>query len=217
MSNNRSGLFIAEYISIAGSVVGAIWAAFSQQAIYVLAPAVSASLLLNLINRRRLEQLIQQSTTTSSQVESQIGQLRSAIDSLSAANAKVEQDVQHLASTELTTSLSSRVEELHQEQNGLRLSLVPLQSRLDDLIQQFKNRPELDQIESLSSVITALKQCIDELPQPQLIQKQSAALQQQVDLALVRLADRTNELSQNSARVEHLEEAIAQMQRQLFQ
>jgi len=99
----------------------------------------------------------------------------------------------------------------------LRLSLVPLQSRLDDLIQQFKNRPELDQIESLSSVITALKQCIDELPQPQLLQKQSAALQQQVDLALVRLADRTNELSQNSARVEHLEEAIAQVQRQLFQ
>lgn len=211
MSNNRNLLYL-EYISLPASVIGSILAMVSQQAIYGLAP-ISLSLLLNLINRRSLEQRVQESTTSSTQVE----QLKSAIDSLSAANTKVEQDVQHLASKELTTSLSSRVEELHQEQDGLRLSLVPLPSRLDDLIQQFNHRPELEQIESLTTVITALKQCIDELPQPELLQQQSAALQQQVDLALVRLSDRTSELSQSSARVEQLEKAIAQVQRQLLQ
>lgn len=211
MSNNRSLLFL-EYISLPASVVGSILAMVSKQAVYGLAP-VSASLLLNMINRRSLEQQVQKRTNRVTQVE----QLTSEIDSLSVTNTKVEQDVQHLASKELITSLSSRVEELHQQQDGLRLSLVPLQSRLDDLIQQFNHRPELEQIESLTTVITALKQCIDELPQPELLQQQSVALQQQVDLALVRLSDRTSELSQSSARVEQLEKAIAQVQRQLLQ
>jgi hypothetical protein len=33
---------------------------------------------------------------------------------------------------------------------------------VDDLIEQFNKRPELEQIESLVVVITALKQCIDD-------------------------------------------------------
>jgi tetratricopeptide (TPR) repeat protein len=49
-------LEIAEYISLAGSVVGSAVAVASQQIIYAAAP-VSASLLLNLANRRRLEQM----------------------------------------------------------------------------------------------------------------------------------------------------------------
>jgi chromosome segregation ATPase len=178
--------------------------------IYGLAP-VSLSLLLNLINRRRLEQLCQQSSSDSTQLQ----QLRSAIDSVSAANAKLEQDVQNLVQIHQLTSVVSSVEQLSQQHNGLRLSLVPLQSRLDDLIEQFNKRPELEQIESLTAVITALKQCIDNLPQPERLEHYSAKFQQQVELALVQLSEKTTQLSQNSQRVERLEDAIAQLQQQL--
>jgi chromosome segregation ATPase len=203
MSNNRNWLIVAEYISIAGSLLGSAVAVVSQQAIYGLAP-VSLSLVLNAVNRHRLEQLTQQRSAASSQVQ----QLKSAIDSLSLANAKLKQDVQNVVPKQELTSIVSKVEELNQQQKGLRLSLVPLQSRLDDLIEQFNKRPELEQIESLAAVITALKQCIDELPQPERSQQDSAKFQQQVESALAHL-------SRVSTRVKQLEQAIAQVQRQL--
>lgn len=212
MSNNRNGLGIIEYGSVLGSVLGSAIAVITQQMIYGLAP-VSLSLLLNLINRRRLEPLCQQSSSDSTQLQ----QLRSAIDSVSAANAKLEQDVQNLVPIQQLTSVVSSVEQLSQQYNGLRLSLVPLQSRLDDLIEQFNKRPELEQIESLTAVITALKQCIDNLPQPERLENHSAKFQQQVELALVQLSEKTTQLSQNSQRVERLEDAIAQLQQQLFE
>lgn len=201
MSNNRRCVEIAEYVSIAGSVLGSAIALVSQQAIYGLAP-VSVSLSLNLINRRRLEQQSQQ--------------LRNTINSLSAANAKVKQDVQNFVPREEIAAIVSIVEGLNQQQKGLRLSLVPLQSRLDDLIQQFNHRPELEQIENLVVVIAALKQCIDGLPQPEHLQLQSAELQNQVERALAQLSEKTTELSENLERVEELEQAIAQVQQQLI-
>lgn len=201
MSNNRRWLEIAEYVSIAGSVLGSAIALVSQQAIYGLAP-VCVSLSLNLINRRRLEQQSQQ--------------FRSTINSLSIANAKVKQDVQNFVPTEELASIVSIVEGLNQQQKKLRLSLVPLQSRLDDLIQQFNHRPELEQIENLVLVIAALKQCIDGLPQPEHLQLQSAELQNQVERALAELSEKTTELSENLERVEELEQAIAQVQQQLI-
>jgi DNA repair exonuclease SbcCD ATPase subunit len=205
MSNNRSWLGIAEYVSIAGSVLGSAAALVSQQAIYGLAP-VSLSLVLNLINRRRLEQLIQQRTPASAEVE----HLKNAIASFRMTNSQVKQDSQSLVLREELTSIASVIQELNERQNGLRLSLVPLQSQLDDLSQEFNKRPELEQIESLAVVITALKQCIDGLPQPELLQQHSAELQQQVDSAL-------GQLSKNAERIAGLEQAIAQLQHQRSQ
>jgi chromosome segregation ATPase len=204
MSKNRNWLGIAEYVSVAGSVVGSAIAFIFQQAIYGLAP-VSVSLLLNLINRQRLEQLCQQSTTPSAQVQ----QLKSAITSLNIASAKVQEDLDNLVPRQELTSIGSKVEELNQQQKGLRDSIVPLQSRLDDLIAQFNQRPELEQIESLTTVIIALKQCIDRLPRPERLQLQSTELQQQVESTLA-------QLSKNSERVERLEQAIAQVQQRLL-
>jgi uncharacterized phage infection (PIP) family protein YhgE len=201
MSNNRRSVEIAEYVSIVGSVLGAAIALVSQQAIYGLAP-VCVSLSLNLINRRRLEQQSQQ--------------LRNTINSLSAANTKVKQDVQNFVPREEIAAIVSIVEGLNEQQKGLRLSIVPLQSRLDDLIQQFNHRPELEQIEGLATVIAALKQCIDGLPQPEALQLQSAELQNQVERTLAQLSEKVTELSKNLERVEKLEQAIAQLQQQLM-
>jgi uncharacterized coiled-coil DUF342 family protein len=199
-SNHRNWLEIAEYISLAGVVMGLAIAFFSQQGIYALLP-VCLSLLLNLINRRRLAQLTHQNKIASNQVQ----QFRSQIEALSIAYAKLEADIPNLVPREELKSLPAKVEKLNQQQNALRLSLVPLQSRLDDLIEQFNKRPELEQIESLVTVIMALKQCIDELPQLEHFSQLSRELQQQVESALA-------QLSENSARVEQLENAIAQVQ-----
>lgn len=229
MSSSRSGLGIVEYICVAGSVAGSAIAWVTNQAIYGLAP-VSLSLILNLINRNRLEQLCEQSTDVSAEVQ----QLKSEINSLGAANEQFKQDVQNLVPRQELTSIVSRVEELNEQQQGLQLSLVPLQSRLDDLIAEFNKRPELEQIESLAVVIKALKQSIDELPQPErsalaypsrraqpfgfsngvpssaTSQQHSVELQQQVESALA-------QLSQNSEKVEHLEKAIDLLRHQLQQ
>lgn len=209
MSSNRSGLGIAEYVCVAGSVIGSAIALIYNQAIYGLAP-ISLSLILNLINRHRLEQLCEQSSAASTEVQP----LKSEINSLSAANNQFKQDVQNLVPRQELTSIVSRVDELNERQKGLQLSLVPLQSRLDDLIAEFNKRPELEQIESLAFVIKALKESIDELPQPEQSPQHSVELQQQIERALV-------QLSQNSERVERLEKAIDlsrhQLQHQLLE
>lgn len=209
-SNNRSLLAIAEYVSVASSVVGSVLAVVFQQAIYGLAP-VSLSLVLNLLNRRQLEQLTQQKNTANTQVQ----QLTSALNSLSVANTKFKQEVQNLATKQELTSIVSRVEELKEQQNGWRLSLVPMQSRLDDLIDAFNKRPELEHIESLATVIAALKQCIDEIPQPEQLQKQIGEVQQQADIAVAQLSERTDQLSETIEKVKRLEQAIARLQQQL--
>ncbi|MBD1939202.1 WD40 repeat domain-containing protein [Microcoleus sp. FACHB-68] len=56
MRNHRQWLEIVEYLSIAGSAVGTVVAVASQQVVYAATP-ISLSLLLNLLNRRRLENL----------------------------------------------------------------------------------------------------------------------------------------------------------------
>jgi hypothetical protein len=184
MSNSRSSLGTLELFSVGGAVVGSVIAAVTNQAIIGLAP-VSLSLVLNLINRRRLETFLDQNADVTGEVQ----QLRRDVILLGTTNEKVTQDLHNLAQKQELTPSVAKVEELHQQQEGLRLSLVPLQSRLDDLIQQFNSRPELEAIESLAVVIEALKQSIDQLPQP---------------LAENTVAD----FPQNSESVEKLQKAI---------
>jgi len=161
MSNSSGGLGTLEAISVGGAVIGSAIAYFTNQAIIGLAP-VSLSLVLNLINRRRLEAFLDQNADVTTEVQ----QLRRDVTLLGTTNEKVTQDLQSLVQQLELNPNAARIEELHQQQEGLRLSLVPLQSRLDDLIQQFNNRPELEEIESLAIVIEALKQSLDQLPQP---------------------------------------------------
>lgn len=162
MSNSRGGLGTLEFISVGGAVIGSAIASLNNQLIIVGLAPVSLALVLNLINRRRLEAFLEQNADVTAEVQ----QLRRDVTLLGTTNEKVTQDLQNLAQQQELTPSVAKIEELHQQQEGLRLSLVPLQSRLDDLIQQFNNRPELEEIESLAVVIEALKQSLDQLPQP---------------------------------------------------
>ncbi len=79
---SRRWLEMAEYVSLFGSVVGSFAAVVSQQIIYASAP-LSLSILLNLINRHRFEQQIQQRESTDIKlIYKDISQLREQYASL---------------------------------------------------------------------------------------------------------------------------------------
>ncbi|MEQ9368162.1 MAG: hypothetical protein RIG63_03895 [Coleofasciculus chthonoplastes F3-SA18-01] len=190
MTNDKKNwLFIAESVAIAASFVGAIIAVISGQIIYGLAPLV-ISLLLNLINRRRVVQQLRRKINDRTQIDN----LSRDIQALRADVAQLKQPNSSQMSREELSAVVSTVEAINEKQKVLRGSLTPLQSKLDELNQKFTQRPELEQIEMLAGIIVALKQSIDQLPQP----------------------DRTA-AAVNPERVETLERAIAQIQQELSQ
>ncbi|MEQ9353884.1 hypothetical protein [Coleofasciculus chthonoplastes] len=190
MTNDKNNwLFIAESMAIAASFVGAIVAVISGQMIYGLAP-LAISLLLNLINRRRVVQLLRRKINDRTQIDN----LSRDIQALRADVAQLKQPNSSQMSREELSAVVSTVEAINEKQKVLRGSLTPLQSKLDELNQKFTQRPELEQIEMLAGIIVALKQSIDQLPQP----------------------DRTAP-AVNPERVETLERAIAQIQQELSQ
>lgn len=193
MTNDKHNwLFIAESVAVAISFVGVAIAVLSGQMIYGLAP-LAISLLLNLINRRRVVRLLRHKISDRTQIDN----LSRDIQTLSTELAQLKQNHSNLAnlvSREELSAVVSTVEAINEQQKGLRRSLVPLQSKLDELNQKFTQRPELEQIETLAGIIVALKQTIDQLPQPE---RTSVAL--------------------NPERVERLERAIAQIQQELEQ
>ncbi|MEQ8999676.1 MAG: hypothetical protein RID53_24595 [Coleofasciculus sp. B1-GNL1-01] len=190
MTNDKNNwLFIAESVAIAASFVGAIVAVISEQIIYGLAP-LAISLLLNLINRRRVVQLLRRKINDRTQIDN----LSRDIQALRTDVAQLKQPDSNQMSREELSAVVSTVEAINEKQKALRGSLAPLQSKLDELNQKFRQRPELEQIETLAGIIVALKQTIDQLPQP----------------------DRTT-ASVNPERVEQLERAIAQIQQELSQ
>ncbi len=210
MSNQRRGLKIVESIAGVGSLAGSVAAVVFQQAIYGLAP-VSLSLVLNLINRHELEQRLEQTQVGQQQLES----LKSELKAIGAAHAQTQQTLGNTASREELSSVVSSLEAIDEQQKGLRLALNPIQSRLDDLIEQFHHRPELQQIEKLANVIVALKRGIDALPQPERSQQDLSALRSQIETILAQLSEETNRHRQNSRRIERLENALLQLQRRL--
>lgn len=55
------------------------------------------------------------------------------------------------------------VQKLRSQQQQLLMASQQIKDQLNTLSQQFKNQPELEQIESLTQVIIALQQLIDDL------------------------------------------------------
>ncbi len=60
-------------------------------------------------------------------------------------------------------SLIEAVQKLRSQQQQIKMVIEQTKVQLNILSQQFKNRPELEQIESLTQVIVALQQLIDDL------------------------------------------------------
>lgn len=166
--NSRNWLAIAEYISLAGTVAGTAVAAVSQQVIYAAVP-VSLSLALNLANRHRFEQRTGQQTAAAlTKLDREIASLEAAkqqwSEALKSVISRLEQEAEKISPSQEMTRLSSEIDRLKGQQNGLEEFVARQKIQLDALKKEFKTRPEIEQIESLTDIIVALQQYHDQLP-----------------------------------------------------
>jgi hypothetical protein len=200
MHRNRSRnlLEIAEYISLAASIAGIVAATVFEQSNYAVLPIVWA-LLLNLINRNRLEQktkataasTIERLNQHKASVEQLIDQFKVTTNSLVAVNPQIEHNDhgKNVESSDDLNSIVSALKHLRQRENILETTIKLVQTELEMINKQFKQRPELEQVESLTAVILDLQQFINQLPQwGNLQQRQLIELQEKVDYALANLS-----------------------------
>ncbi|MBW4493569.1 MAG: hypothetical protein KME26_10895 [Oscillatoria princeps RMCB-10] len=184
MLKNRSWLEIAEYLSIAGSVLGSAVAVTSQQLIYATTP-VSLALLLNLVNRRRLEQLPGPSVSaemarTHRQLSAELESLRRQLLALPASPevASVREALGHLSETvsglqaEVTAqtlqiaSVGDRVQ-IRENQTPPALKLLPAQ--LEEINRRLNSLPVAAQpaseqlVEELRAVLARVTEGIAHL------------------------------------------------------
>ncbi|WP_199246656.1 hypothetical protein [[Phormidium] sp. ETS-05] len=160
-------LELAEYISLAGAVVGTLAAIPTQQFIYGMTP-LCLTLALNVTNRISLKknQLV---------MEAEVEQLQQKIERFAADTDHWEQQFKDVmamqnvrrnaAQTEVQLpELLGAIEQLRAREQHFIEAVEMMQRKINALNQQFQNRPELSQIESLTTVILALKKLVDEMP-----------------------------------------------------
>lgn len=166
MIKNLKWLEIAEYIGLAGAVAGTILGTVLDQLSYAVWPLCLA-LFLNVVNRRYGVNKDGHSRRTIAQLESKIATLESTRVQVGAelnqAIATLNNQAQNVDSMKAVESLVGAVQQLRSQQQQQRNDLKQIQDRLNTLTDQFKERPELEQIESLTQVIVALQKLIDDL------------------------------------------------------
>lgn len=187
----------AELVFLAASAAGLAASLVLQQSIYVEVPIV-ISLVLNFVNRQKLHGQVKTSTAaTFDRVNQQaattdraIEQLQLAVNALDEALAQTSRENLNATQGENAHSLISAIENLRQRLIILEKTIKMIQSEIELTGRQFKQRPELAQVETLTAIMLDLQQFINELPQwGNLQQRQLTELQQKVDDALGRLAE----------------------------
>ena len=187
----------AELVFLAASAAGLAASLVLQQSIYTEVPVVIA-LVLNFVNRQKLhgqvktstaavfDRVNQQAATTDRAIE----QLQLAVNALDEALAQTSRENLNATQGENAHSLISAIENLRQRLIILEKTIKMIQSEIELTGRQFKQRPELAQVETLTAIMLDLQQFINELPQwGNLQQRQLTELQQKVDDALGRLAE----------------------------
>ncbi|MEO6863306.1 MAG: hypothetical protein ABI180_17490, partial [Microcoleus sp.] len=186
----------AELIFLAVSAVGLAASLVFQQSIYVEVPVV-ISLVLNFVNRQKLRGQVKTSTVAVfDRVNQQaaisdraIEQLQLTVNSLDTALAQTSRENLNVGQAENSHSIISAIENLRQRIIILEKTIKMIQSESEITSRQFKQRPELQQVETLTTIILDLQEFINELPQwGNLQQRQLTELQQKVDNALAELA-----------------------------
>ncbi|MEG4444277.1 hypothetical protein QUB47_29395 [Microcoleus sp. AT9_B5] len=201
----------AELVFIAASAVGLAASLVWGPSVYAQVPVV-ISLVLNFVNRQKLhgqvkastaaafDRVNQQAATTDRAIE----QLQLAVNALDETLSQTSRENLNVEPGENVHSLISAIENLRQRLIILEKTIKMIQSEIEITSRQFKQRPELQQVETLTTIILDLQQFINELPQwGSLQQRQLTELQQKVDKALA-------ELSEEIARIPNrVQEALA--------
>ncbi|WP_354636246.1 hypothetical protein [Planktothricoides raciborskii] len=162
MFKHPRGLEIAEYISLAGAVTGTILATVFGDFTYAAWP-ICFAILLNTINRRYGLNQDWHSRRTIAQLEEKIAAL--SLKNIDAAKVQSPEQFNLTSNAESMKAIASLIEavqKLRSQQQQLHGAIKQIKDQLNTLSQQFKDRPELEQIESLTQVIVALQQLIDD-------------------------------------------------------
>jgi predicted nucleic acid-binding Zn-ribbon protein len=187
----------AEVVFLAASALGLAASLVWGQSVYAQVPVV-ISLVLNFVNRQKLHKQVKASTAaTFDRVNQQavttdraIEQLQLAVNALDEALSQTSRENLNVGSGENVHSLISAIENLRQRLIILEKTIKMIQSEIELTSRQFKQRPELQQVETLTTIILDLQEFINELPQwGSLQQRQLTELQQKVDNALAQLSE----------------------------
>jgi len=187
----------AELVFLAASAVGLAASLVWQQSVYAQVPVV-ISLVLNFVNRQKLRGQVKVSTVAvfdrvnqqAATSDRAIEQLQLAVNAVDEALAQTSRENQNVGQGENTHSIISAIENLRQRIIILEKTIKMIQSEIEITSRQFKQRPELQQVETLTTIILDLQEFINELPQwGNLQQRQLTELQQKVDDALGRLSE----------------------------
>ncbi len=187
----------AELVFLAASAVGLAVSLVWGQSVYAQVPVV-ISLVLNFVNRQKLHRQVKASTAaTFDRVNQQaattdraIEELQIAVNALDEALSQASRENLNAGQGENAHSLISAIENLRQRLIILEKTIKMIQSEIELTSRQFKQRPELQQVETLTTIILDLQQFINELPQwGSLQQRQLTELQQKVNDALAELSE----------------------------
>jgi len=173
MFKNAHWLETTELVVVVLTVISLIIAVVSKQLIYGLL-LVAILLLINLLNRRRLEQLIRRTNRTRL---GQMDELKVAINSFSQSIAQL-QSASNTLSPEQISALLISIRTLQDGQQTMAQAIAPLQNQLYKLITDFHDRPELGEIENLAKVILALQNSLSEFPSLGKIEQRVAHLEE---------------------------------------
>src|SRR4028118_560456 len=214
--NKRSWTEIAEYASLAGSALGTVVAAVSNQVLYAATPLTFA-LALNLINRQRFQQETQHVTRRS------IAQAYEAYQSLNkqvqALPAQVG-DIRGIETQVATLQLQLKALDL----NPIDRSISELQHQIDKLNQQKQNTPPVD-LKPLEQRLNELEKkeqsllvnhLVSEVNQLQSDKAATQGIIAQITQQLDTLAGRLDNLpTPNEVDLNGVEQAIADLKGQL--
>ncbi|NET29481.1 hypothetical protein [Okeania sp. SIO1I7] len=194
MFYSRSLLEIAEYIFITASVVGFLANYIFDKPIIYAVGCVLISLLINLVNRHKLAAQIKvikfDNTGKIEQyqesISQMISQLQNSIALFESTAENLEDNQENIKIKPLLETIKSLSNRFDIQEQTIKL----LQTELEMISQQFKQRPELQQINDLTSVIIDLQQFIKKLPEwSDLRQHQFQKLEEKVNHALHKLEE----------------------------
>ncbi|TVU55198.1 MAG: hypothetical protein EA414_03085 [Arthrospira sp. PLM2.Bin9] len=195
MLNYRNLLEIAEYVGLAVTVVGTV-ATFTGRSLLYGGIPLLIFLAIGLVNRYLLKQYMRSLTFN---VKANVDLNTQAIEQLhhiAEANA-VSANINTLKSTanldmgaltDNLTTLNGTLQNILERQNALEQAIDAIQGELELVVRKFQQRPELEQVESLTHVIVDLQQFINQLPQWGALQQQQLnELQDKVSVAIANL------------------------------
>jgi len=158
MFKNTHWLEITEFGVVILTVIGIIVAVVSQQLIYALI-LLTILMLVNILNRRRLEQVIRRHNRNRTV---QLDELKAAVNNFSQSLNQPANP--NLLSPDQVSALLVSIRTLQDGQQTLAQAIAPMQNQIYKLIADFHDRPELKETEDLAQIILALQNSLNQFP-----------------------------------------------------